>query len=89
MIAYIESPLQLLCIMEYIKDNKITKFYIRKSLYLNDKQIFNLIKFYNLKYPIVYLENLYEYKSWFSWFKFIFLNFYKKILFGASNSKIK
>ena len=56
MIVYIESPLQLLCIMEYIKDNKITKFYIRKSLYFNDKQIFNLIKFYNLKYPIVYLK---------------------------------
>lgn len=89
MIAYAESPLQVICIMEYCKNVEIERFYIRKSLKNNDIQIVETLKLYEKINQAIFLEDYSKLKFLKSWISFILSNFRRKVLFGAANSKIK
>ena len=89
MIAYIESPLQLLCAIEFHQSHKSVKtFFIRKSTNATDKQIEYILNKYSfLKINYSFISNL-ELINIFSWILFIGKNFYKKVLFGNDDSVI-
>jgi hypothetical protein len=89
MIAYIDSPLQLICAIEYQQKNHgINFFYIRRSSNETDKQINYIIDKYSfLQLKFIYIPPL-VFCNIFLWFRFIVFNFYKKILFGNNDSLI-
>lgn len=89
MIAYIESPLQLICSIEFQQKNQlINTFYIRRSTKETDKQIDYIITKYSfLKLNFIFLPPL-IFKNIFSWSNFILFNFYKSILIGNYDAGI-
>ena len=88
MIAYIESPFQLICAIEFSKKHKIEKLFVRKSKPNNDQQINYLINLYSdLDFEIIYLPKISARVS-FIWFLFLLKNFHKKTLFGNYKSRV-
>lgn len=89
MIAYIESPLQLICAIEFNeKYKKIKNFYIRKSTKQTDEQILYIInKYSSLNFNYSFLPKL-EIVNIFHWIYFIVSNFHKKILVGNNDGII-
>ena len=87
MISYIESPLQLICAIEYDqKFDKINTFYIRKStIQTNDQLSFLVCKYSALRLNFIFLPPL-NILNTHSWIYFILTNFYKKVLIGNENS---
>lgn len=92
MIAYIESPFQLICLNEFLVKYDISKIYIRNSTQINDFQINNTLRILKIKetdIDIIWLPNPRKLFSITKWARFIVRNIFKPILFGASKSKIR